>query len=672
MNITGRLCSEEMLEVTVEIFRPPIQTFVNRMTEDQWTLLRSGSPDNATKILLAELLLEMIQAMTNLFLGYLKNTSVIISEEQVQAKLGDTLVQSFAEALDIKDQHQCVSSERLTNLLAKEVTQSVSSALSADKTTESGMSQHITRPARLNNMINHTSKMLKKFVKKCGKMKMCTPRARQKGGSRSSSQMTSSSEVVWQYLRDGDDRDHCQSQEEKPQAEEESPQDPFVLPDLVDEDDDDSCQSQEEEPQAEEESPQDPFVAETAKIVQEIIGKAVDDITEPLFQDAEDSEYELLKSETSSDIEVVSKDIAKIIASEFKTLIRASKHKGRVSLKGAGSVIKNFFTKVLAKASLHRMVTQLKKKFHQKSKAESSQSMEVIFKGVDHLLTEEDGDIHEDRGGNELCVFPRYKTPSGTNVVVITKELTEMIYCYIRYGNMMPEIIPEAMRRKAVAVPQVDAAMYEDIRKKVRCFLALINWWQKTQAASHSDRVTLALQHPESLSQTQSAEVNVEEEHISLTPTAVAASESEETQSRYSQELVERKEMSVLFLVERLVSRLYNKAKVKWTVSQPEVIIRCLFRRIWAEVEDVNLTITPETFERLDKAVFKDLVKEWACAENVLVLMSLEDPDMEEFLTSSFCRHLVTKKRNAITRFFSAMGRALSKPFRRTQRFGVI
>ena len=177
------------------------------------------------------------------------------------------------------------------------------------------------------------------------------------------------------------------------------------------------------------------------------------------------------------------------------------------------------------------MVTQLKKKFHHKSKAESSQSMEIIFKDIDQLLTEEDGEIQKDKGGNELYVFPRYKTPAGTNVVVITKELTEMIYCYINYGNMMPEIIPEGMRRKAVAVPQVDAAMYEDIRKKVRCFLALINWWQKTQAASHSDRVTLALQHPESLSQTQSAEVNAEEDHVSVTSSAAAPSEREETQS---------------------------------------------------------------------------------------------------------------------------------------------
>ena len=70
--------------------------------------------------------------------------------------------------------------------------------------------------------------------------------------------------------------------------------------------------------------------------------------------------------------------------------------------------------------------------------------------------------------------------------------------------------------------------------------------------------------------------------------------------------------------------------------------------------------------------MFKDLVKEWGCAANVLVLMTFDDPDMEEFLTSSLSQQLMTKKRNAISRFFSAMGRALSKPFRRTHSVGVI
>eukprot|EP00064_Thunnus_orientalis_P017266 superscaffoldBa00003623_g17346 len=628
MNRTGSSCSEEMQNVTVEILRPPIQTFVDRMTEDQWTLLKIGCPDNATKILLAELLLDIIQAVTNFSLASLKNTCVNISEEQVQVKLGDTLAQSFGEALDIKnpDQCQCISSERLTNLLAKEITKSISSALSAHNATEPGFSKHITPPIRLNNMIKHASKMLKTFVARCGKMKKCTSRARRQTASQTASQ-----DLASQYLEVKEDNDSCQSEGEEPQTPEEDPL-------------------------------QDPFVAETAKEVQGIIEKAVSDITQPLLQDVSDSEYQLLQSETSSDIEVVSIDIAKIIASEVETSTPESKQKRRVSLEGVGSVIKNFFAKLLIKASIHRLVAQLKSKFHQQSEAESSQSMEVLFPAIEDVLM-------------ELCVFPRYKTLSGTNVVEISKELTEMIYCYIKYGNMMPDIIPEAIRRKAVAVPKFDAAMYKDVQKKVRCFLALINWWQKTQAASHSKIITLALQDPVSVSQTQSAEVNAEQEHASLIPNAAPASKHRETRSRSSKEdtaLVERKKLAVLFLVEKLVSRLYNKAEVNWTTTQPEVIIQRLFQRIWAEVEGEEITITPETFEELDKAVFKHLMKGWGCATNVLVSLTLQGPVSEKIITYQFRHHLMAKKRCAVSRFFSALGKAISKPFRRAPRFGVI
>eukprot|EP00064_Thunnus_orientalis_P009107 superscaffoldBa00001136_g9130 len=304
MNTTGSLCSE-MPEVTVDTFRPLIQNFVERITDNQWTLLKSGSPDSATKIVLAELLLEIIQAVTNTFLAKFKNTSVAISKEQVQVKLGDTLAQSFADALDIADQEECVSPQNLTNLLAKEVAESVSSALSAQKTVKPGINQHITTPHRLNNMLKHASKMLKKFA---AKIEICTPCAHRQTASQTASQKTTSSELVIEDLEDIDYKSICQLHGEEPQ-------------------------SMEEEPQTMEDEPQDPkedsFVAETARVVEGIIEKAVREITEPLLQDVTDSEYELLQSESSFDIEVVSKDITELITSKERTSTPGSKEKPR-------------------------------------------------------------------------------------------------------------------------------------------------------------------------------------------------------------------------------------------------------------------------------------------------------------------------------------------------------
>ena len=659
MNTTGNLCSVEMPEVTVNTFRPLIQTFVERMTEGRWILLKSGSPDDATKILLAELLLEIIQAMTNTLLATCKNTCVAISEEQVQVKLGDTLAQSFAEVLDMEDQDQCVSPQRLTSLLAKEVAESVSSALSARKTPGSGVNQHMTPPHRLNNMLKHASKMLKKFA---AKIRICTPREHRQTASPTSSLQKTSLQLLLEDLEDRDYNYICRSHGEELQTPEEE------------------SQTMDEEPQdAEETPPQDPFVAEAAKLVQGIIEKAVSEITEPLLQDVADSEYEQLQSESSFDIEVVSKDISQVIASEVKTLTPESKDKCRLSLREASGIIKTFFVKLLAKTSILRIVAQLKRKFRHESEPESSQSMQSLVDSFESLLLMEDEDKQKDQGGNELCLFPRYKTLSGNNVVVVTNQLTEMMYCYIKYGTMMPEIIPEAIRKKAAAVPVVDPAMYEDIRKKIRCFLALINWWQKTQAASHSDRLTLALQGSESVAQSPLTEVNTEE-NVCLKPTPAPGSKRNETRSGSSQEVAGGQEdimgdihkMAVRFLVERLVSGLYNKAKLSWTTTQPEVIIERLYQRIWAEVEGADLRITSETFEDLDKAVLKPLVKAWGCATNVLISINLEQPGAEKIITNYLCRHLTARKRSAISRFFSSLGKALSKPFRRAQTVRVI
>ncbi|CAK6965367.1 uncharacterized protein LOC121898093 [Scomber scombrus] len=97
MDRTRGLHTNDMVEITFDSSCPLIQTFFERITEGQWYLLTSGSPDDTTKILLAQLLLEIQQAATNTLLAVLKNTSVVISEEQVQSKLSETLTQSFAE-----------------------------------------------------------------------------------------------------------------------------------------------------------------------------------------------------------------------------------------------------------------------------------------------------------------------------------------------------------------------------------------------------------------------------------------------------------------------------------------------------------------------------------------------------------------------------------------------
>lgn len=87
-----------------------------------------------------------------------------------------------------------------------------------------------------------------------------------------------------------------------------------------------------------------------------------------------------------------------------------------------------------------------------------------------------------------------------------------------------------------------------------------------------------------------------------------------------------KKKMCVQLLMEKLVSRSFNKSKVTYTIGDPEDIIKHLVEKTWAEVKGLDFNITPKMFKKLDKVIFKDLCKKWGCAEMLLVSMNLKEP----------------------------------------------
>ncbi|XP_037608596.1 uncharacterized protein LOC119478162 [Sebastes umbrosus] len=149
-----------------------ILSFFKGMTEEQWGLLKSCKPDDSTTTMMAELLLEIIAAMTKAFLIGLDTVNRQWMEDGAKIDLGDVISQGFAEALGVDDAVQCPSSKILTQLIAQDVSESVQSALSSPE----GIIQRLTPPSRLNDMILHACKMCKVFI---GKMKsVFSPRPR--------------------------------------------------------------------------------------------------------------------------------------------------------------------------------------------------------------------------------------------------------------------------------------------------------------------------------------------------------------------------------------------------------------------------------------------------------------------------------------------------------------
>ncbi|KAJ4945671.1 hypothetical protein JOQ06_023352, partial [Pogonophryne albipinna] len=92
----------------------------NRLTGDQWLLLRSGKPDGATLIVVADLVLEVVTSLTKAILAAFTGMKTSVSEESIRS----------AQTLDVTSQVEDDSVELCAAVISKEVAESVNSALS--------------------------------------------------------------------------------------------------------------------------------------------------------------------------------------------------------------------------------------------------------------------------------------------------------------------------------------------------------------------------------------------------------------------------------------------------------------------------------------------------------------------------------------------------------------
>ncbi|XP_037633045.1 uncharacterized protein LOC119492580 [Sebastes umbrosus] len=548
-----------------------LNSFFKGMTADQWGFLKSGSPDDATMTMMGELLLDMTAALTKAFLKSL-GSRTLTSEDDVQINLGDTISQGFAEALGIDVSVQCPSSKSLTTLISEEVLESVRSALSSPE----GIVQHLTPPSRLNSMILHACKMCQAFI---SKMKsVFSPRPRKQ-------------------------RTICEQSDVEPET------------------------SDAEDRHAA--TPSSDVVIAT-KI---IIKTQLNVITEPLLVDVPDSEYMLLQSQNSREIEDVAEEIARSIA---KDAVRptTSAQKSKRSKKSIGSKIKKLLAKCFAKTCIHRIVAQMRKRFHRGSKVHSRESAKSLRKKINDLMKQP-----ENRDLLGLGA-PVINIPPG-RVLEFTKVLSDLLYTHITNG---PEIIPE---------PVIRANMRADLQRKVLGFLCLARWWQIFQSNDLVDNMRHAILGTKPRARKPLA--------IAAPPAPISVMKSRDDSARQAR--IEQKKNCVELILERLVTRIFKKAKVTWTLSNVHDIIQRLFERTWAEVEGLDFDSSPETLENLVKAIYRDLIKTWGNAMWVLVSLKGGQAAVGERIASAVKDHLMAppRQRCCMCRCFYSMLTAMTR-----------
>ncbi|KAK5907713.1 hypothetical protein CesoFtcFv8_005531 [Champsocephalus esox] len=383
---------------------------------------------------------------------------------------------------------------------------------------------------------------------------------------------------------------------------------------------------------------EDSIGSETSRMVEDIITKEFLKITEPLMDTMTKSESDLLRADTVVEIaELTQLIVRECLGAKSSSTLTTEEVEAEIKLgeKIKCGNIKAFLTRRVAKLTIHRMLSGLKKTFCPGARAGSLISMRAFDNDIEELLMEEGDGDHD---WNEVCVNQRMKDISLGKDHVFEMDLKELLYAHTTREMSIPESTSGVTETLETPSPE---AVKSAITRQVRRFLGVFGWFVNNEAVTQTERMISAFE-----------EIEVRPIITEEAPVSVSL----------------KAKMNVKVLVQKLITRLFKNAKVNHNVGNSVGIVESLLEKVWAKVEEESFTVTPDTFRTLDKVVYKDLVRIWGSAESVLVMFNMAGSSDENCVASIIKARLMRqpKKRRAVCKFFHSVGKAMSKPFRRS------
>ena len=305
-----------------------IESFIQRTTARQWLAIRIGVPDDATKTLIVELLLEIITCIPHAVSMDLNSKNVVVTEEHILSTVGSLVINSFAKFICREKLLQCKSLFLLRDLIVKEMVMTVKFPISIDMRCGKH-AVYVTPPCRLKTMVDHTCKTLSTFN--------CSMESRPPSCQRQSE------------ATDGHTSDTQTIISVEPETAEE------VLP----------------------------LEQKFASLISEIVSQ--EDETAPLLNNLSDSEKFFLKSESAQEIEKSAFEIAKVYAERFRCLHNSQKNNS-ASLETAVFKIQFILAKQFIRTLIFHIVAELKTKFMTDSVVAGHESTLSLNASINHLL----------------------------------------------------------------------------------------------------------------------------------------------------------------------------------------------------------------------------------------------------------------------------------------------
>lgn len=558
----------------IDCIRPLIRVFFHRITERQWKLLKSGSPDEATKILQVEMMLSMISSVTKNLLAALGKAKTPDNQKQILSSLDHLFPLVLRKAFGIPNIVENASLKTLSHIIKTEVKENVTLALS---------NQRVIEPAKLEIMVSHASKIFKLFAAKMEVFASSHP-------SRDRTDIFLCNDVK-------ENTDHVKTHPEE----------------MDDNGGAGDC------------LPDQRLQSFLKKIQTELVK-----IFPPMLNDMSESEYKKLQSEASVDLQT--------FRAEVSTVFRA-KGMTQCSLRTVSVKLKHLFTMCFLNVWLYRMMEQLNKQ-HQSHKFRNSRSVEFLVNSVKSRFSANYS--AEDHLAQWLRDF------SNKGAVLFSKELSDLIYFMI-----MPDVTGasdvEAKISKRFYVLLTYSQLYSDIRSKVWIFMVVINWKLKQLSVDFTKTLVLAMREGTEWPKAGGA----------------TASQDEGQDANLEQQKDKRR---VKVLLEKIVYHLQLEGKMMH--SNRHEIINSLLDKVWAEVKDAELSITPDSFKNLDRNIHKHLCKKFGTPEMVLFLISCQDPVITKSILVIFEEQLLKVKKEP--RRISTLCSPLASVLCRSSRKGEI
>lgn len=640
------------MELKINTIRQLVGSIFGRITEDQWRSLSSGSPCDGTKILLAELILEIISSVTRTLLTTIRGVNMPLAKRKVASSLDAVLLQSLLEALGIPDQADNVNLKSLSDLIQSEVRRNVDTYFSNTSQIVPPKVYHCTvSPSGLSAMVNLFSKVLKTFGAKIKKSFALRPPKHPEVKSEDAAKTEDAFGSC----------NGCLSCCPSVSSGTTMPSKKALAEDCI--------------------------KTKACETLQEEINEVLGDIILPFMNDLPEDARNLLQSEAAVELQRLCDGIVTLLERKAKKKRPVKKVRRR---------IKKFLGKLFAKVLIHCVVEQLRRQHPEHSGAQNSESVET--------LVEVTADGEKQDGGKEDSLVLLFNDIPSSKRLVFTEELSGMIYCH--FFRILSDFIMGRKTWRDLHIPEFHADMYADIQSKVWLLMELMNWWLNSEVSRLSKRVKipkLDLMPPLVALKEEAAGVeDAETEDAEKDATEMEDAEMEDVEKegghvedveketaerdgaekdlvekeaaeksaaeREHAEQIERNKMCVKFFIEKIVQHVYLDLQV--VPENTSNIISRIFEKIWPTVQGQDFYITQNSFKNLNKMIHKVLCKTLGTPETVLFSLIKNDARIDSIILAILQKQVMTPPLDSspFRRFF----KSLLKHFRLRNKVGAI